>query len=140
MDSYFSQLRQQCISMVQQVTQGIKVSVETQFEGTIYKDQQKQYAFSYRVIIENQSNFQVKLTSRYWIIKDALNNVEIVEGKGVIGLQPVIEPGDKHEYNSGCLLVSPIGSMQGYYKMISQEKEIKANIPLFKLSAPFAMN
>lgn len=140
MDSYFSQLRQQCISMVQQVTKGIKVSVETQFEGTIYKDQQKQYAFSYRVIIENQSNFQVKLTSRYWIIKDALNNVEIVEGKGVIGLQPVIEPGDKHEYNSGCLLVSPIGSMQGYYKMISQEKEIKANIPLFKLSAPFAMN
>lgn len=140
MDSYFSQLRQQCISMVQQVTQGIKVSVETQFEGTIYKDQQKQYAFSYRVIIENQSNFQVKLTSRYWIIKDALNNLEIVEGKGVIGLQPVIEPGDKHEYNSGCLLVSPIGSMQGYYKMISQEKEIKANIPLFKLSAPFAMN
>lgn len=140
MDSYFSQLRQQCISMVQQVTQGIKVSVETQFEGTIYKDQQKQYAFSYRVIIENQSNFRVKLTSRYWIIKDALNNLEIVEGKGVIGLQPVIEPGDKHEYNSGCLLVSPIGSMQGYYKMISQEKEIKANIPLFKLSAPFAMN
>jgi len=139
-DSYFSQLRQQCISMVQQVTQGIKVSVETQFEGTIYKDQQKQYAFSYRVIIENQSNFRVKLTSRYWIIKDALNNLEIVEGKGVIGLQPVIEPGDKHEYNSGCLLVSPIGSMQGYYKMISQEKEIKANIPLFKLSAPFAMN
>jgi len=126
--------------MVQQVTQGMKVSVETQFEGTIYKDQQKQYAFSYRVIIENQSNFRVKLTSRYWIIKDALNNLEIVEGKGVIGLQPVIEPGDKHEYNSGCLLVSPIGSMQGYYKMISQEKEIKANIPLFKLSAPFAMN
>jgi len=126
--------------MVQQVTQGIKVSVETQFEGTIYKDQQKQYAFSYRVIIENQSNFQVQLTSRYWIIKDALNNIEIVEGKGVIGLQPVIDPGDKYEYNSGCLLVSPIGSMQGYYKMISQEKEIKANIPLFKLSAPFAMN
>jgi ApaG protein len=126
--------------MVQQVTQGIKVSVETQFEGTVYKDQQKRYAFSYRVTIENQSNAQVQLTSRYWIIKDALNNIEIVEGKGVIGLQPLIEPGDKHEYNSGCLLVSPIGSMQGYYKMISRKKEIKANIPLFKLNAPFAMN
>jgi ApaG protein len=126
--------------MVQQVTQGIKVSVETQFEGTVYKDHQKQYAFSYSVTIENQSNTQVQLTSRYWIIKDALNNSEIVEGKGVIGLQPVIQPGDKHEYASGCLLVSPIGSMQGYYKMISRKKEIKANIPLFKLSAPFAMN
>ncbi|RLD26362.1 MAG: Co2+/Mg2+ efflux protein ApaG [Bacteroidetes bacterium] len=126
--------------MVQQVTQGIKVSVETQFEGTVYKDQQKRYAFSYRVTIENQSNAQVQLTSRYWIIKDALNNIEIVQGKGVIGLQPVIEPGDKHEYNSGCLLVSPIGSMQGYYKMISRKKKIKANIPLFKLNAPFSMN
>ena len=126
--------------MVQQVTQGIKVSVETQFEGTVYKDHIKQYAFSYRVTIENQSNTQVQLTSRYWIIKDALNSLEIVEGKGVIGLQPMIDPGNKHTYNSGCLLVSPIGSMQGYYKMISREKEIKANIPLFKLSAPFAMN
>ena len=126
--------------MVQQVTQGIKVSVETQFEGTIYRDHKKQYAFSYLVTIENQSEIQVQLTSRYWIIKDALNNSEVVEGAGVIGQQPVIEPGEKHEYNSGCVLLSPFGSMQGYYKMITQEKEIKANIPLFKLSAPFAMN
>ena len=126
--------------MVQQVTQGIKVSVETQFEGTIYRDHKKQYAFSYLVTIENQSEIQVQLTSRYWIIKDALNNSEVVEGAGVIGQQPVIEPGEKHEYNSGCVLLSPFGSMQGYYKMITQEKEIKASIPLFKLSAPFAMN
>lgn len=126
--------------MVQQVTQGIKVSVETQFEGTIYRDHKKQYAFSYLVTIENQSEIQVQLTSRYWIIKDALNNSEVVEGPGVIGQQPVIEPGEKHEYNSGCVLLSPYGSMQGYYKMITQEKEIKASIPLFKLSAPFAMN
>ena len=126
--------------MVQKVTQGIKVSVNTQFEGAFYKDHKKQFAFSYLVTIENQSETQVQLTSRYWLIKDALNNSEVVEGPGVIGLQPIIMPGDKHEYNSGCILVSPNGSMQGHYKMITPEKEIKVAIPLFKLNAPFAMN
>lgn len=126
--------------MVQQVTQGIKVSVETQFEGAFYKEHKKQYAFSYLVSIENQSHAEVQLTSRYWLIKDALNNSEVVEGPGVIGLQPIIAPGEKHMYNSGCILVSPYGSMQGYYVMKTPEKEIKVAIPLFKLNAPFAMN
>jgi ApaG protein len=126
--------------MVQQVTQGIKVSVETQFEGSFYKEHKKQYAFSYLVTIENQSNNTVQLTSRYWLIKDALNNSEVVEGSGVIGLQPVIVPGEKHMYHSGCILVAPYGSMQGHYIMKAPEKEIKVAIPLFKLNAPFAMN
>lgn len=126
--------------MVQQVTQGIKVSVETKFEGTFTQDHRKQYAFSYRVNIENHSEIQVQLTSRYWLIKDALNNSEVVEGPGVIGLQPIIKPGEKHEYNSGCVLVSPFGSMQGYYNMNTSEGVIKVGIPLFKLNAPFAMS
>lgn len=126
--------------MVQHVTKGIKVSVETQFEGTFYKDHKKQYAFSYQVMIENLSDTQVQLTSRYWLIKDALNNSEVVEGPGVIGQQPIIRPGNKHEYNSGCILISPYGSMQGYYKMNAGDEEIKVIIPLFKLNAPFAMN
>jgi len=126
--------------MVHQVTQGIKVSVETQFEGSFYRDHIKKYAFSYQVTIENHSDTQVQLTSRYWLIKDALNNSEIVEGPGVIGQQPIIEPGGLHAYNSGCVLVSPYGSMQGYYTMITPEKKIKVGIPLFKLNAPFAMN
>ena len=126
--------------MVQQVTQGIKVSVETRFEGTYMKAHKKKYAFSYLVTIENHSERSVQLTSRYWLIKDALNNTEVVEGPGVIGLQPVIMPGDKHEYSSGCVLVSPFGSMQGYYTMVSADTEIKVGIPLFKLNAPFAMN
>ncbi len=126
--------------MVEQVTKGIKVSVETQFEGTFYKDHKKQYAFSYQVIIENLSETEVKLNSRYWLIKDALNNSEVVEGPGVIGQQPIIRPGNKHEYNSGCILISPYGSMQGHYKMQAGDEEIKVIIPLFKLNAPFAMN
>ncbi len=128
--------------MVQQVTQGIKVSVETSFEGTFYKSRKMQYAFAYTVTIENQSKDAVQLTSRFWKIKDALNNTEIVEGEGVIGEKPVIQPGGKHSYTSGCLLVSPFGSMKGFYNMVNftSTRKIRVSIPLFKLSAPFAVN
>ena len=71
--------------MVQQVTRGIKISVETTFEGTFYKNYKIQYAFGYRVFIENQSKDSVQLNSRHWDILDALNNHEIVAGEGVIG-------------------------------------------------------
>ncbi len=126
--------------MIQLTTQGIKVSVETKYEGTFYENTKIQYAFTYHISIENNSDTTIQLISRYWLIKDALNHSEIVEGKGVIGLQPIIEPGKKHNYVSSCLLISPYGSMQGHYIMNTPEKEIKVQIPLFKLSAPSAMN
>ncbi|MEZ4875579.1 MAG: Co2+/Mg2+ efflux protein ApaG [Flavobacteriaceae bacterium] len=126
--------------MVQQVTHNIKVSVETAFEGSFLTDHKKHYAFSYAVLIENNSQHSVQLKSRFWLIKDALNETETVEGEGVIGEQPILEPGGKHQYNSGCILVSPFGSMQGHYKMKTPFAEIEVGIPLFKLSAPFAMN
>ena len=128
--------------MTQQVTCGIKVSVETNFEGTFYKNYKMNFSFSYKVTIENQGKDVVQLDSRYWKIKDALNNIEIVRGDGVIGLKPVIKPGESHTYNSGCLLTSPFGSMHGYYNMVnfSTSKKFKVYIPSFKLSASFALN
>ncbi|MGM5469609.1 Co2+/Mg2+ efflux protein ApaG [Flavobacteriaceae bacterium LMO-SS05] len=128
--------------MVQQVTSGIKISVETTFEGTFYKNYKVHYAFGYKVTIENQSKDSVQLNSRYWKILDALNNIEIVEGEGVIGKKPVLEPGKSHTYNSGCLLTSPFGAMQGHYNMINftNDNKFKVIIPTFKLSAPFAIN
>jgi ApaG protein len=128
--------------MVQQVTSGIKISVETSFEGTFYKNYKVHYAFGYKVTIENQSKDSVQLNSRYWKILDALNNVEIVEGEGVIGKKPVLKPGESQTYNSGCLLTSPFGAMQGYYNMVNftNTKKFKVIIPTFKLSAPFAIN
>ena len=101
---------------------------------------QNNMLFSYAVTIENNSLSTIQLISRYWLIKDALNHPNIVKGPGVIGQQPIIQPGTTHQYNSGCLLVSPFGSMQGYYKMVSEQKSFRATIPLFKLSAPFVMN
>lgn len=128
--------------MVQQVTSGIKISVETNFEGTFYKNYKIHFAFGYRVTIENQSKDSVQLTSRFWKIKDALNNTEIVEGEGVVGKKPVLRPGESHTYSSGCLLSSPFGSMNGYFNMVNftSTKKFKVIIPSFKLSAPFAIN
>lgn len=128
--------------MVQQITCGIKISVETSFEGTLYKNYKVHFAFGYKVTIENQSKYTVQLHSRHWSILDALNNQEFVDGEGVIGKQPVLTPGASHTYSSGCLLSSPFGAMQGNYKMINltHDKNFEVTIPLFKLGAPFALN
>ncbi len=128
--------------MIQQVTRGIKISIETNFEGTFYKNYRVHFAFGYRITIENQSKDSVQLTSRFWKIKDALNHTEIVEGEGVIGKKPVIKPGESHTYKSGCLLTSPFGSMSGFYSMINftSTRKFRVAIPSFKLSAPFALN
>ncbi len=128
--------------MIQQVTRGIKISVETNFEGTFYKNYRVHFAFGYRVTIENQSKDSVQLTSRFWKIKDALNHTEVVEGEGVIGKKPVLKPGETHTYKSGCLLTSPFGAMSGFYSMINftSTRKFRVTIPSFKLSAPFALN
>jgi ApaG protein len=128
--------------MVQQVTRGIKISVETNFEGTFYKNYKIQFAFGYKVTIENQSKDAVQLNARHWTILDSLNNTEIVVGEGVIGKKPVLKPGESHTYTSGCLLSSPFGAMYGFYDMVnfSTTRKFKVNIPIFKLSAPFALN
>ncbi|EGV44077.1 Co2+/Mg2+ efflux protein ApaG [Bizionia argentinensis JUB59] len=128
--------------MVQQVTKGIKISVETHFEGTFYKDYKIQYAFGYTVTIENQSKDLVQLEARAWTILDALDHEKIVAGEGVIGKKPILQPGDSYTYSSGCLLGAPFGAMSGYYKMINLEthKSFNVAIPTFRLNAPFAMN
>jgi len=128
--------------MVQQVTSGIKISVETNYEGSFYKNYKIQYAFAYTVTIENQSKDSVQLNARHWEILDALNNVEVVSGEGVIGKKPVLNPGESHTYTSGCLLTSPFGAMQGHYNMVNftTTKNFEVTIPTFKLSAKFAIN
>lgn len=128
--------------MVSQITQGIKISVSTSFEGTYFKNYRIQFAFSYHITIENQSKDSVQLNTRHWEILDSLNDLEIVDGEGVIGKKPVLKPGEKHTYSSGCLLSSPFGAMRGYFSMINftTTRNFKVVIPAFRLSAPFALN
>ncbi len=128
--------------MITQITKGIKISVETSFEGTFFKNYKMHFAFGYRITIENQSKDSVQLSSRHWQVFDALNNIEVIDGEGVIGKKPVIKPGETHTYSSGCLLTSPIGAMRGHYNMINftSTRRFRVYIPTFKLCAPFALN
>lgn len=128
--------------MVSQITQGIKISVNTSFEGTYFKNHKIHFAFSYQIIIENHSKDSVQLTTRHWEIYDSLNDIEIVDGEGVIGKKPVLKPGESHIYSSGCLLSSPHGAMQGYFAMVNftTTRTFRVIVPAFRLSAPFALN
>lgn len=129
-------------NMIQQVTRGIKISVETAYEGSFLKDNILHYAFTYEIQIENQSKSAVQLLTRHWKIIEALNKTQYVNGNGVVGKKPVINPGEIHRYKSGCLLSSAIGAMKGAYIMIdfTSTKKFNVEIPPFKLSAPFVLN
>jgi ApaG protein len=128
--------------MVSQITRGIKISVSTSFEGTYFKNYKLHFAFSYHITIENHSKDSVQLMTRHWEILDSLNNLEVVDGEGVIGKKPVLKPGENYTYSSGCLLSSPFGAMKGYFNMINftSTRNFRVIVPTFKLSAPFALN
>lgn len=128
--------------MVTQITQGIKISVLTSFEGTYFKNFRLHFAFTYEITIENHSKDSVQLISRHWDIFDSLNDIEVVDGEGVIGKKPVLKPGETHVYSSGCLLNSPYGAMCGHFNMINftTTKNFRVVVPVFRLSAPFALN
>ncbi len=128
--------------MVTQITSGIKISVATRFEGNYYKEHTVLYAFSYEITIENLSSDIVQLQARHWEIFDSLNFTEMVDGEGVVGQTPIIIPGDKYVYSSGCMLHSTIGAMQGFYKMLNftTSENFEVQIPTFKLNVPFAIN
>lgn len=128
--------------MATKITKGIKISVNTFFKGSCYKEKKLHYAFEYSISIENRGSDTVQLNSRHWVILDSLNDEEVVNGEGVIGKKPIIKPGEIHNYKSGCLLASPFGAMYGYYRMINlnNTKRFNVIIPSFKLNAPFATN
>lgn len=128
--------------MVEQITKGIKISVKTKFDGTTYRNYRLFYNFSYFITIENKSSETVQLTERFWRIFDSLNETEFVQGEGVVGQTPILEPHDTYTYKSFCLLTSQTGSMSGYFTMqntLSLEK-FKVTIPTFQLSTPVSLN
>jgi len=128
--------------MVQQVTNGIKVSVKTKFNGTLYHQFRLRFSFNYQITIENQSHDAVQLISRSWRIFDSLNNIEIIEGEGVIGEKPILASKKSFTYSSFSILCSPLGSMNGFFNMInfSTSKKFKVLIPSFQLSVPSISN
>ncbi len=128
--------------MVQQVTKGIKISVRTKYDGTLSRNYMLYHNFSYYITIENKSLETVQLTDRHWEIFDSLNATEIVEGEGVVGQTPILEPQDTYTYKSGCFLLSTIGAMSGFFTMMNLETQENFNvtIPTFQLSTPVSLN
>jgi ApaG protein len=123
-------------------TQGIRISVEPFYLPQESIPIQHRYVFAYRVTIHNQSSETVQLLRRHWHIIESNGVVREVEGEGVVGLQPVLTPGESHQYTSWCPLMTDIGKMHGTFQMarLTDETRFDVKIPEFKLAPPFKMN
>ena len=128
--------------MVSMISEGVEVSVETFYQQDYSNPMQSEYMFAYRIAIENHNSFPVKLLRRHWHIFDSNGNYREVEGEGVVGVQPVLSPGEKYQYVSGCNLRTEMGRMHGTYQMenLNSKNFFDVNIPAFEMFVPFKNN
>lgn len=113
------------------------VSASPQYVGAQSDPEQNRYVFAYTISIENVGTVTAQLISRHWIICDAAGEVQEVRGLGVVGVQPLLRPGEKFEYTSGCQLTTPVGTMRGSYQMVAEDGTgFEAEIAEFTLAAP----
>jgi len=124
------------------VTHGIEISVKTKYFALQSDPKSGHYFFVYEITIANKSEFTVQLLKRHWDITDAAGVKRMVDGEGVVGETPVIEPGESFSYNSGCDFTTEIGKMSGYYTMKKQvdSKEFNVLIPEFLMVLPAKLN
>jgi ApaG protein len=122
-------------------TRGIRIQVQSHYLPERSDPQGDEYFFSYHVRISNQGSERTQLVSREWIISDADGGVETVRGPGVVGEQPVLDPGDSFEYTSFCPLKTAVGTMHGSYQMVTAGGEqFDARIAPFTLAKPNALH
>ena len=128
--------------MTTRITDGVRVSVMTDYQQEYSNPAQAHFVFTYHISIENYSAYTVKLLRRHWHIYDSNGSVKEVEGEGVVGKQPILEPSEIHQYISGCNLRTGIGKMCGTYLMqrIYDGKKFEVVIPEFTLIVPFLNN
>lgn len=119
------------------MTDGITVRVAVNFLPEQSRIEAGKWFWVYHIRIENHSDQVVQLLSRCWKITDGRGMVNVIEGEGVVGEQPVIAPGGSHDYVSGCPLTTPSGSMEGHYVLRGEDGILlEAAIPFFPLAAP----
>ncbi|HQQ93484.1 MAG TPA: Co2+/Mg2+ efflux protein ApaG [Bacteroidia bacterium] len=128
--------------MVKISTHNIDVSVEVKYWPNRSLPNENHYFFVYFVTIENNCEFTVQLTKRHWDIFDSTGETRVVDGEGVVGETPVLKPGEKFQYNSGCNLNSDMGFMEGYYILVNLRDGVEFNvsIPRFHLIVPAKLN
>jgi ApaG protein len=128
--------------MTSSISAGIKISVETYYQPDYSNPVNGEFMFAYKITIENSNSFPVKLLRRHWHIYDSNGSLREVEGEGVVGVQPQINPGESYQYISGCNLRTEIGKMYGTYLMqnINNDKTFDVTIPSFEMTVPFKLN
>ena len=113
------------------------VSVRPQFVPEHSNPEEDKFLFAYTVTIRNTGDVTAQLVSRHWIITDANNKIEEVQGLGVVGEQPVLQPGEAFEYTSGCPIATAVGSMRGSYQCVAADgTRFEAPIAEFLLTMP----
>ncbi len=118
-------------------TQGIRVTVDTEFLSLHSDPEAGRYVFAYTIVIENVGDRPATLQTRHWLITDAVGMVDEVRGPGVVGETPRLAPGEQFRYTSGCALETPRGTMHGTYQMVRDDgEEFDAEIAPFLLAAP----
>ncbi|MDF2181432.1 Co2+/Mg2+ efflux protein ApaG [Neptuniibacter sp. CAU 1671] len=119
----------------------IEINVETAYLAQQSDPAGKRFVFSYQITITNHNPVAVQLLRRRWVITDGNQQVQEVEGEGVVGETPIIEPDQSYQYTSGAVLTTSVGSMQGYYQMRDEAGEkFRAMIPTFTLARPNALH
>lgn len=119
----------------------ITVEVESKFlpEQSMVEDER--YMFTYTITITNHAEQSAQLLSRAWLITDSIGETNTVEGDGVVGQQPILQATESYTYTSGCILKSPMGTMEGYYVFVQENGDkVKATIPVFTLATPNLIN
>jgi ApaG protein len=125
--------------MYQAVTRNIAVTVSPRFMPERSSSQQSRYFWAYTIEIRNHGNATVQLKTRHWVITNGIGQTQEVRGAGVVGEEPVLEPGAAFEYTSGVPLPTPSGFMTGTYGMVTLDGErFEIEIPAFSLDSPDA--
>lgn len=124
------------------VTLGVRVSVKSVYVAEQSQPANSYYVFAYRIGVKNESSEAVQLTHRFWNIIDGLGDHKTVEGEGVVGVQPIIQPGETYFYVSGSVMRTAIGKMYGFYTFVRQSDGgvFEARIPAFLLIEPSLLN
>ena len=123
--------------MAQEKLYTIAIDAATQYLADQSDEAAGRYVFAYTITIRNTGNATAQLISRHWVITDSQGLVQEVRGLGVVGAQPVLQPGEHHEYTSGTAIATPVGTMRGSYQMVAEDgTRFEAQIPEFTLSVP----
>jgi ApaG protein len=120
----------------------VRITVHPRYEENLSYAGENCFVFSYHITLENQNDFPVQLLRRHWHIFDSVAIKREVEGPGVVGETPVIQPGEFYTYQSACDLHSMRGSMHGYYSMqrLGDTQVFNVRVPKFRLEVPYGLN